>query len=273
MKKKIIITLIFFLIILSIYLWARYIETNGLKVKEYKVEASITDNFHGLKIVHFSDLHYGSTIDKNDLKSLVEKINFIKPDIVVFTGDLTDKFDKDSISEIVTEFNNINVSIGKFAVNGNHDNNTFDEIMLNSGFIVLNNTYELIYKSDYKPILIAGVSSNLLDKNSISDKLKTTYEYMQNNDVVYKILLTHEPDIIDKTNMFNLVLAGHSHNSQINLPIIKDFIKTEGAENYYLPYYKVNNSDLYISGGLGTSKLKIRMFNKPSINLYRIVKG
>ena len=248
MKKGIIITTIIFIIILSIYVWARYIGTSGLKVKEYKIEANITDNFHGLKIIHFTDLHYGSTINHKYLKKLVEKINFIKPDIVVFTGDLTDKFDDDSISKITNELSNIKTTIGKYAVNGNHDNNMFNKIMNESGFTILNNTYELIYKNDYEPILIAGVTSNLIDITNISEKLKTTYEYIQNNNIIYKILLTHEPDIIDKTNLFNLVLSGHSHNSQLNIPFIRDLIKTEGAEKYYKSYYKVNDSDLYISG-------------------------
>ena len=98
------------------------------------------------------------------------------------------------------------------------------------------------------------------------------HEYLEQNNAVYKILLTHEPDIIDNTNIFDLVLAGHSHNSQINLPIIRDFTKIDGAKKYYLPYYKVNNTNLYISGGLGTSNYKLRFLNKPSINFYRIVK-
>lgn len=272
-KKLIIISIIVLALLTSIYIWARYIETNGLKVKEYKIEANINDNFHGLKIVHFTDLHYGSTIDKNDLKKMAEKINFIKPDIVVFTGDLTDKFDEESLSEITNELIKINTTIGKFAVSGNQDNNSFEEIITKAGFTILNNDYELIYKNDYTPILIAGVNSNLLNTNDISEKLKDTYDYIQNNNVIYKILLTHEPDIIDKTNLFDLILAGHSHNSQINLPIIKDLLKEEGAKNYYKPYYKINNTDLYISGGLGTTKFKLRMFNKPSINFYRIVKG
>ena len=145
--------------------------------------------------------------------------------------------------------------------------------MKNAGFTILNNSYELIYNNSLEPILIAGITSNLNDTTSVSDKLKTTYEYIQNNNPMYKILLTHEPDVIDKTNLFDLVLAGHSHNSQINLPFVKDWLKVEGAKNYYKPYYKINNTDLYISGGLGTTKVKLRMFNKPSINFYRIVKG
>ena len=40
---------------------------------------------------------------------------------------------------------------------------------------------------------------------------------------------------------------------------------------YNEEYYKVDNTDLYISGGLGSKGVNLRYFNKPSINFYRIV--
>ena len=84
----------------------------------------------------------------------------------------------------------------------------------------------------------------------------------------------HEPDYIkdfDHTK-FDLILAGHSHNGQIGLPLIKDLILPHGAKKYHNAYYKLNNTYLYISSGVGCSTLNFRLFNKPSINLYRIQK-
>ncbi len=49
---------------------------------------NLPTNFTGFKIVQFSDLYYGSTIDTEDLQDIVDKINELKPDLVVFTGDL-----------------------------------------------------------------------------------------------------------------------------------------------------------------------------------------
>ena len=78
MKKNIIIiTIIIFLISSFLYVWARYVETKGLNVKEYKISTNISDNFNGLKIVHFSDLHYSSTVNKSELKKIVDKIRFL----------------------------------------------------------------------------------------------------------------------------------------------------------------------------------------------------
>ena len=61
-------------IILSVsYIVLRYIGNYGLVVKEESlVFENIPDNFHGLKIIHFSDLHYGTVVNTKKLKKLVK---------------------------------------------------------------------------------------------------------------------------------------------------------------------------------------------------------
>lgn len=95
-KKKFhkLLNSILFVIILSlgIVFYSKYVGVKGLIVKEYRVESNIlTKNFSGLKIVHFSDLLYKSTVDRDDIKKLINKINTLRPDIIVFTGDLINK--------------------------------------------------------------------------------------------------------------------------------------------------------------------------------------
>ncbi len=276
MKKLIVILVCFFVFCLSVFLIARFVGTSGLKIKEYMISENVTDNFNGLKIVHFTDIHYGMTTGYEDLKEIVDKINFIKPDVIIFTGDFEDSVNSITTEEkerIINVLKELKCTLGKYAVNGNHDSQIFEEVMTRSGFTLLNNSYELIYNKDNSPILIAGVSSNILDTTSMDDKLLSVYEYINSVEIGFKILLMHEPDFIDnvKTDYFNLVLAGHSHGGQIKLPIFGSVIKAFGAKKYDEDYYKVNNMDLYISSGIGTSKIKLRLFNKPSINFYRIV--
>ena len=95
--------------------------------------------------------------------------------------------------------------------------------------------------------------------------------FINENDIKYKILLLHEPDTIDNiNNNFALILAGHSHNGQVRLPLIGATILPVGSKRYYKEHYTINNSELYISSGLGTSTLPLRFLDHPSINFYRI---
>ncbi len=280
-----ILSLIFIIGCAGIY-YSRYIGTTGLIIKEYNInDESIPKSFHGTKIIHISDVHYKTTIFKDDIKKMINKINKLKPDIVVLTGDLFDKYteykdsDFNELSDLLSE---IDPTIGKFAITGNHDNKyeEWESVIKSSGFINLNDKYELLYKNSLHPILVAGLSSNLNNDKEISERLLSTTKYIEsnqgkeknNNVAAYKILLIHEPDYIDDIdyNNFNLILAGHSHNGQIRVPLIGAIIRPKGAKKYYDEHYNLNNTDLYISSGLGTSKIPYRLFNKPSINLYRL---
>ena len=277
------IFIIIILIISAIIAYGFLIEPKLITVKEQKITIeNWPDNFNGFKIVHISDLHFGRIFDETSLQKLVNSINEQKPDIVVLTGDLIDKDTNmttsmaNKISELL---NKIDATTGKYAVNGNNDLN-FDEwvnIVTNGGFKDLNNTYDTIYKNGYQSIFIAGASTSN-DKLSINDKLKTTIDYLnsfEKDGPIYKILLLHEPDTIDdlSVNPFDLILAGHSHAGQIRLPLIGPIILPDGAKKYYENHYKIENSDLYISNGLGVSNYNFRLFNTPSYSLYRLVKN
>lgn len=279
MKKMIYIIITILFILIGVALYSRFLGTKGLIVKEYGISTNeISNNFHGLKIAHISDIHYGRTTKIKDLKNMVKEINKLKPDIVVLTGDF---FDNDSeikeLDQIIDVMNEIDVTLGKYAITGNHDLfvNNWESFIDKIGFTNLNDTYDLVYYKDDSPILISGLSSNTNNKINASDRIKPTMDYLESLDGnIYSILLTHEPDYIDTFNYkaFDLILAGHSHNGQINLPLIKNLILPDGSKKYYKNYYSLGNTDLYISSGIGCSTLNFRLFNKPSINFYRIQK-
>lgn len=268
-KWKIIFGILIFILLLFICL--RFIGTKGLIIKEYKVvNKNIDTSFYGFKIVHFSDLHYGMSVDEKVLSNLVDKINKTKPDIVVFTGDLIDKKKNytESDTKLLTKYlSKIKSSYGNYYVNGDDDENinSFDSIMVNSNFKSLNNNYEVITSEKNKKILISGISTNA--------NIKIFNDIFKDDDYSYKIIMMHYPDnydLISKYN-FDLVLSGHSHNGQVRLPYIGALVKMNNSKEYYDPYYKINDTDMYISGGIGNSKVNLRLFNTPSFNLYRLV--
>lgn len=272
MKKTIFITILFVIILIS---WSRYISTSGIVVKEYGVKTSIPASYHGLKIVHFSDVHFGRTINKNRLENIVQEINLLRPDLVFFTGDLIDKdvaATENTKEYLSTVLKKISTTYGKYAVTGNHDYYyDYKTIMEKSDFIVLNNENDVIYNQNQDPIFIGGLESESggnMNVNAMAAPLKEgTYQG-------YKIVIMHTPDSFDKIKKYelDLVLAGHSHNGQVRFPFIGKVITPPYAKIYYENYYQINKTSFYISSGLGTSTLNFRLFNKPSINFYRLLK-
>ena len=275
-KKIVLIISIILILIMSFFAYSRYVATTRFKINEYVIRNSnIPDSFYGVKIVHISDIHYKSTTDYLNLKRIVNKINLIKPDIVILSGDIFDKnikyTDKD-YEQIKEQLKNIDYSISKYAIKGNSDLNIkkWEEIINDSDFINLNDTYDYIYNEGIDPILIVGISSNYknnhINKTIEEIKKETTTSYK------YSILVLHEPDFIDDIiNLnFNLALAGHSMGGKIKLPIIGGIAKNKYSKKYYNNYYRIENTNLFISNGIGTDSLKLRFRNTPSINLYRL---
>ena len=270
LKKKWKIIFLVILIIANLFILLRYIGNMGIKVKEYKIINNNIGNFYGLKIVHVTDLHYGMTNEKK-LKKLVKEINLTKPDIVLFTGDLVDKnteYNKEIDNILIENLKNINAYYGKYYVNGDEDllYKTFDTIMSNSNFISLDDTYEVIYNEKNETIFLSGISPD----KSLTNEIK---ENINLNTYNYKILLTHYPDSVTYVLKYNfdLIASGHSLNGQVRLPFIGSVYTKENSRKYYNSYYKIDNTNLYISSGIGNSTINIRLNNPPSFNLYRIV--
>lgn len=279
MKKKIIIILSIILGILGIIFYSRFIETSLFETKEYKISnVNLANDFSGLKIIHISDIHYGRITSTKMIKKIIKEVNLIKPDIIVITGDLIDKdailtekdisFLKDSLAKLESKY-------GKYAIYGNHDitysREKIEEIYKYSNFKLLVNDYDIIYGKKNEALFIGGLDSLLEGEQNIE---KTMSYFNDHEDILYKILLVHEPDstdnILEKYPNTNLILAGHSHNGQVRLPLIGAVYTPSGSKKYYDNYYKINETDLYISSGIGVSRINFRLFNKPSINFYRI---
>lgn len=258
----------------SFYTYTTYISTTKIGVKEYRIKnEKLPSSFNGLKVIQLSDLHYGSTMTLKDVKKIVKLTNERKPDIVVFTGDLISKDYKLSSKEqekLTQELKKITYTLGKYSVLGDEDQENISTIYNQSDFTLLNNDYDLIYKDENNPILLVGLNS--LKNSQDIEKAYAYYKEETHNSEIYTIAILHEPDIVDNiTYNTNIFLAGHSHNGDIQIPIVNQpVIRHENAIKYNKEYYNLNNSKLYISSGLGTNKTSIRLFCRPTINFFRI---
>ncbi len=260
--KGVKVVTIILVIFLSFLMYGMFMGAKYSIVKETKITNNkIPNSFHGIKVVQISDILMDS-LNKNDLNYISKKINKIKPDILVFTGDL--KKEKHSLSkkeiDILEEFfKGLSSNIGRFAVIGNNDDDSFKVIMENSNFEILDNVEKILYYKDNEPIKLMGFNTSNLKS------IETTSDY-------YSICLLHNPDKIEeiiKTNSCNLALAGDTLGGEIKIPFTD--IGVFDNHKYNKDYYKIKNTKLYINNGLGNNN-NIRLFNRPSISLYRLTK-
>ena len=137
-------------------------------------------------------------------------------------------------------------------------------IYLQSNITLLKNETTYIYNENNDKISLTGLESKL--KNMDID---TAYASLEDN--TYHITMVHEPDaildVLEQKKSSSLILAGHSINGSINLPGIKQLLHPVGASE--IKEKDMINHNIYISNGIGVNNINFRLFNTPSINLYR----
>ncbi|RLL45176.1 metallophosphoesterase [Oceanobacillus piezotolerans] len=256
------------------YVYARNIEPFLLQIKKESIRShKIPSSFNGFKIVQFSDTHIGFHYGLEQLNKLVSKINNLKPDIIVFTGDLVDEPNKYNnhfnLQEILSK---LQAGYGKYWIYGNHDHGGYgtdiiNNVMEQSGFNLLQNSHTLIENGNDRFIL-AGIDDVMLGDPDIHAALNNA------NDELFTILLSHEPDFADYVSSFpvDVQFSGHSHGGQVRLPFIGHLYTPDFAQKYVQGKYQIKDSDLtlFVNSGIGTTRLPYRFLCKPEVHLYTL---
>lgn len=267
--KKVIFVVLFFITLLL--LDGFFINSHGFKTEVNNILIdNLPDSFQGFKIMQISDFLIEKKDDLDRIKDIVAKINERKPDVVVFTGGLLStsyKLDENDINTLSNYLKEIDVTLYKYSIYGDEDiknKEIFDLVMNDANFILLDNESKYLFYKDNLPIKITGLNKGDIDSAFVMDDIL---------DVATNIVLTHYPDDVDKLSGDNIiVLAGGSLKGQVRVPFVGGIIKGDGYMKYTDSFYEIDNKLLFNSGGIGTKKVRFRLFNKPEINLYRLEK-
>jgi len=265
-KRRFTYWILAFFVLLFIY--ARFIETNMIRIDSEKIDLGGQGN--DLKVVVASDFHLGVFSSQAKLARIVKKINTIDADLVLVPGDFIFKLPVDKFSEFA-ELQKIKLPLA--VVLGNHDygrprgTDVSPELIasLESDDIrvIDNRTWDLEIKG--KKIKVVGLSDyynnqadfRLLKKDSADELL---------------ISLTHNPDIVYQYPVgseADITISGHTHGGQVRLPwIYKSFIPSD--YNFVSGLYQVERYPVFISSGLGTVLLPLRFFCPPEINVLEL---
>lgn len=267
MKLKRLITIIIILIIIILINIYNSTNTNVKQTKvrcETLISDKIDSSFDDYMIVFFSDLYYE---DEDKLVDVVEKINLINPNLVIFGGDLLkDNIDEERITKLSKYLSMIEAKDGKYAVYGENDYlylDTVNTIYQNSGFIPLVNKGLRLFNS-------TGACINLVGLNSLTSTVNIASAF-ENISSSYTIVVAHEPDTYDLINYnFDYYLCGHSLGGQIYLPLINIFYRPFGAENYYHGKQTKDDNVIDITNGVGTKEKTARFLADSEIVYYKL---
>lgn len=249
----------------QILLWSFLVEP-GLLTENLQTKNKWSSK--NIKIAFFSDLHAGSPlIDEKYLINLVERINSHSVDIVLIGGDLLingvigGKFME--ITRVVQHLKKLKAPLGKYVVLGNHDwwsdaVKIKRELSLN-GFVVLENESQLIDIENGQKMNLIGIGDRFTNH---SDPIKA---FSQISEKYPSIVFMHDPaSLFEIKNKFFLALAGHTHGGQVYVPGIGAIITpTDAPRAWAKGWTEFELGSLYVSQGIGTSILPVRMNAPP----------
>ena len=254
-----IIIIILLFAIQILYIYAFFIEPYILKIDKIKIASpSLYKAFKDLKIVHISDIHFQG-FNFITIK-LVNTIKRLQPDIIFISGDIISS--RKYINQLWDFFSLITPHLGTYIVFGESDGCIKD--LKNDIRWKKNKVYNL--EGEKILLNLRGEKNSFVWLVGCYGTEKDFVKNLHFKDNFPKILLSHRPDIIKYAALknFDLVLAGHTHGSQVGIPILRKFFSYSVRSKYISGLYRVRNTLLFVNRGIFSEK-HLRLFCPPQL--------
>lgn len=277
---SIILGAIILALFVTLVIWGVYCD-NTIAITNYCVNN--TKNDAKLKFVVITDLHNKEYGEKNaDLAELVKEQN---PDFIAVCGDMVNRGDPDT-----TKMKDVLEKLSKIAPTycclGNHERDNaakfgtdFKSETKSTGAVLLDNEY-IKFTKNGKSVLIGGMSDYPYyefytpDDDVPSRTLWEEFAEKAKNNFI--ILLHHQPEYIAedaKKTDIDLIVCGHTHGGQIQLPFIGGVIAPNQGlfPKYDKGEFDLDGTKMIVCAGLSNTVFIPRINNQVEIGVVTVV--
>ncbi len=258
----------------AVALTTGFITRKDFDIKEFDLRVpNLSKDLQGLRLLQLSDIHMGAFYSRTDLRRVVDASNNLRADLAFITGDLiTGKMDP--LDDCLLELKRLRSHSGIWGCMGNHERlakisayATRKALEMDIRFLRRQRD-QLKFGDSY--INLVGV-----DHQFKSEGYLTGLESFVDKDK-FNLLLSHNPDVfpVAAKQGFQLTLAGHTHGGQINVEVAHQNINiVDLVTPYTKGLYTKPDSALYVTSGLGTIGVPVRLGAPPEITLIRLCKS
>lgn len=232
-----------------LFLLGHSVVLRGPQVLSHQIQSKkISSHWRDFRLVQISDLHLGSSITVAFVRKMVERVNRLEPNVIVFTGDLFDGTEAGMKSQIA-ELKKLKAKEAILFCTGNHeyywDYRKLSRLLDDLKMVWLNNSQYEIRRGEERMSFFGIPDSQAVGfghEGPDWDKLSLLFDHNE-----YRILLCHQPFMFDEAAQrgFDLQLSGHTHGGQF-FPwnfLIRFFQK------YVKGFYRKGDSLLYVNQG------------------------
>ena len=257
----------------GVALYAGEISRHELSIEEHTLRlARLPDAFRGMRIVQVSDFHYADYTEPFFVRETVRRINQLRADLVVMTGDFVSfgplpiSWARRHAGGCAAILSGIECPL-RYASLGNHD------VIVGAAYVagplrergipVLINT-SVALERDGQRIWLAGLGSACTGD---ADLARALPRGATANEPV--LLMAHEPDILPEVARYkvDLMLSGHTHGGQVRIPFLPPLNLPDYGRNYVEGLFRLGQTQLYVNRGIGAVGVPFRFRCPPEITV------
>lgn len=227
-------------------------------------------DLHGLRIAQISDIHLSPFLSERDFARVVDMANEAKPHLTLVTGDLITR-PGDPLDACLRQLARLRADAGVLGCLGNHEvycecEDYVDEHGRAIGIDFLRGRARMLRFGNTN-VNFAGVDYQQFDSPYLAGA-----EHMVVADT-FNVLLSHNPDVfpVAASQGYDLTIAGHTHGGQLNIEILHQDLN---VARFFTPYvrglYRQDKSAVYVSSGVGTIGVPVRIGAPAEVALIRL---
>jgi len=259
-------------ILTGLYTWQ--IEPFWLEIVEAKMAIrNLPSRLEGKKLMQISDMHIGNRFDRKFVIDSFRKVQKLKPDYVVYTGDFVSWESKQQLGQLDEVFQSAVLGeVGTVGILGNHDYGrnwsendvakNVSEILENKGIRMLRNE-----QVDVQGINFIGIDDYWATNFNPEKVMPNVNENKAN------LVLCHNPDVADLDVWHDYrgwILSGHTHGGQCKPPFLDPPMLPVRNKDYTAGYFDLHDGrHLYINRALG-HLWQVRFNVRPEITLFQL---
>jgi predicted MPP superfamily phosphohydrolase len=248
-----------------------YIARSHLDLREESIAIpGLHPDLDGLRIAQLTDIHLSPFLSVAELERAVAMANETRPHLTLVTGDLISTAG-DPLDACLDRLSKLRTDAGIFGCLGNHeiyagteDYTTEQGARLGMRFL----------RSAAQPLRFGNATLNLAG----TDYQRMHGVYLVGTEKLIapgalNVLMSHNPDVfpVAERQGWDFTISGHTHGGQINVEILRHDIS---VARFFTPYtvgqYRIRNSSIYVSRGIGTIGIPVRLGAPPEVALLRL---
>jgi predicted MPP superfamily phosphohydrolase len=244
---------------------------NRIRVSEMKIPIpNLPKDLDGLRIVQVTDVHLSPFLSESEFARAIDMANETRANIALMTGDLISRVG-DPLDACLKHLARLRADAGVIGCLGNHEiyTKTEDYVTLQAARIGIKflRFESKVFQFGNAEINFAGVDYQMYNKPYLVGAEQLV------KPGAFNVMLSHNPDVFPEaaSKGYDLTIAGHTHGGQVNVEILH---QNMNVARYYTPYvrglYREVNSSIYVSSGIGTIGVPVRIGAPPEISLIQL---